>query len=75
MDYTYIIRDRLRISLKLKRKWEKFKYELNDKNLYFINYINNRINRIDCLRTMLKEELIFMPLSSRRIITNDLNLH
>ncbi len=75
MDYTYIIRDRLRISLKLKRKWEKFKYELNDKNLYSINYINNRINRIDCLRTMLKEELIFMPLSSRRIITNDLNLH
>tara|TARA_B100000214_G_scaffold296840_1_gene226747 strand:- start:500 stop:727 length:228 start_codon:yes stop_codon:yes gene_type:complete len=75
MDYTYIIRDRLRISLKLKRKWEKFKYELNDKNLYSINYIDNRINRIDCLRTMLKEELFFMPLSSRRIITDDLNLY
>lgn len=75
MTHAYKVKDRLRISLKLKKKFEQFKYELNDKNKYSINYINDKINRINMFTSMLKEELIFMPLSSRRIITNDLNLH
>ena len=75
MDYTYKVKERIRISLKLKRKWEKFKYELNYKNLDSIKYIDDKINRTDIFTSMLKEELFFMSLSSRRIITDDLNLH
>lgn len=75
MDYTYKVKDKLRISLNLKKKFEQFKYELNDKNKYSINYINDKINRINIITRMLKEELIYMPLSSRYMITNDLNLY
>jgi len=75
MTNAYKVKDRLRISLKLKKKFEQFKYELNDKNKYSINYINDKINRINMFTSMLKEELIYMPLSSRYMITNDLNLY